>query len=380
MNYINQDFKTPGQLIQSLLSLRGWSQRALAIVLAMDETSVNRICADKRPVDAKLALALEEIFGTSANTFLDLQKSLDLAHARIVSVPDPARATRAHLYGDLPITEMIKRGWINAKDIRDPKVAEELMRFFVVNGLEDIEILPHAAKKTAVNEEATPTQLAWLYRVRSIASEMLVARYSPGALRSALGKLKLLMTAPEEARKVPRILIECGVRFVISESLSGSKIDGVCFWLDSRSPVVGISMRHDRIDNFWFVLRHELEHVLQEHGRESMMLDTDLKGERAGNGPNVPEEERIANIAAAEFCVPRVQMDAFVARKAPFFSERDLIGFSKILGVHPGIVAGQLQHRLNKYDRFRQHLAPIRYCIRPTAVVDGWGDVYPLEM
>ena len=64
-------------------------------------------------------------------------------------------------------------------------------------------------------------------------------------------------------------------------------------------------------------------------------------------------EERIANKAAADFCVPKSQMDAFIARKEPLFSDRDLRGFARILGVHPGIVAGQLQHRTGRYQIFR---------------------------
>jgi HTH-type transcriptional regulator/antitoxin HigA len=128
----------------------GWSQRLLAIVLGMDETGVNRIVANKRPIDAPLALTLEEVFRVPAERFLDLQKSYDLALARIEVKPDPERATRARLYGDLPVSEMIKRGWIKAKDVRDPLVRSELMRFFQANRIEDIEILPHAAKKTSV--------------------------------------------------------------------------------------------------------------------------------------------------------------------------------------------------------------------------------------
>jgi len=80
-----------------------------------------------------------------------------------------------------------------------------------------------------------------------------------------------------EARKVPRILAEHGIRFLIVESLPSAKIDGVCFWLNDVSPVVALSMRFDRIDNFWFVLRHELEHVVQRHGLSKMMLDANLR-------------------------------------------------------------------------------------------------------
>lgn len=381
MSTENQGFRTPGQLIQALLDDRGWSKRTLAIILAMDETGINRLVADKRPVDAKMAVFLEEVFGVPADRFLTLQKEFDLAQARITVQPDPGRANRARLYGDLPVPEMIKRGWIHAESVKDTKTVEsELMRFFGVNRPEDIEVLPHAAKKTAVSVEATPAQMAWLYRVKQIAADMLTGPYSPDAVKAALAKLKPLMMSPESVAQVPRILAECGIRFVLVESLPTAKIDGVCFWLNDKSPVIGMSLRFDRIDNFWFVLRHEMEHVLHLHGRAAAMLDAELEGDRAGTGMDISEEERIANGAAQEFCIPTSQLDAFIARKAPFFSERDLIGFSRILKVHPGILAGQLQRRTGRYDRFRDHLAKVRAIISPNAIKDGWGDVAPVEL
>lgn len=373
------DFRTPGQYITALMAERGWTQRTVAVVLAMSESAVTRFISGKSSVDAKLALALEEVFSVPADSFLSLQRALDLAQARLVTKPDPGRATRALLYGDLPVAEMIKRGWISAESVRDPKVENELMRFFGVNRSEDIEILPHAAKKTAVSEPASPAQLAWLYRVKQIASDMMVPPYSPQAAAAAMPKLRALMVSPEGAARVPRIMAECGIRFVLVESLVSAKIDGVCFWLNDTSPVVGLSMRFDRIDNFWFVLRHECEHVLRGHGRAAAMLDAELQGDRAGVGPDVSEEERVANRAAQDFCVPEATMDAFIARKAPFFSERDLVGFARVMKVHPGIVAGQLQRKTGRYDRFREHLAKVRAIIAPNAIKDGWGDVAPVE-
>lgn len=372
----SKDFRSPGQFIQALLDQRGWTQRTLAIVLDIGETTVNKITSNKQPIDADLALILEEVFAVPAEKFLALQKDLDLAQARIIANPDPGRATRALLYGDLPVAEMIKRGWISAEGVRDRKNVEVgLMRFFGVNRLDDIEILPHAASKTEANTPLTPAQLAWLYRVKQIASDMLVSPYSPQALTAALGKLRKSMIAVEEVASVPRIMMECGVRFVIVESLASAKIDGVCFWLNERSPVIALSLRYDRIDNFWFVLRHEIEHVLQMHGT---MVDAELEGERAGTGEGVAVEERIANAAAQEFCVPAKSMHDFVIRKAPFFAERDLIAFARILKIHPGIVAGQLQRKTGRYDRFRDHLVKVRSIISPNAIKDGWGDVAPV--
>lgn len=380
MEFKNKTYRSPGQLLVDLLKSRGWTRRSLAIVLAMDETGVSKMVADKRHIDGSLALMLEEVFGVPANVFLTLQSELDLNRARLVANPDPGRAARALLYADLPINEMIRRGWIAAESVKDTKTVEkELVRFFGVERVDDIEILPHAAKKSTANTDATPAQIAWLYRVKQIASEMLACAFSPDAVRFALSRLRTLMSTQDGVANVPRVMAECGIRFVLVEALTGSKIDGVCFWLDDKSPVVGMSLRFDRIDNFWFVLRHELEHVLQCHGKSGAMLDAELEKERAGTGPDVAEEERVANEAAQSFCVPADSLDAFVARKAPFFSERDLIGFARILKVHPGVVAGQLQRKTKRYDRFRDHLVNVREIIAPNAIKDGWGDVAPVE-
>ncbi len=373
------EYKTPGQLIEGLLKERGWTQRVLAIVLGVDETGVNRLVADKRPVDATMALALEEVFQVPAERFLELQRTYDLAMARITARPDPARATRARLYGDLPVSDMIKRGWVVAKDVRDKAVEPELLRFFGTNRLEDIEILPHAAKKTQVSEPATPAQIAWLYRVKRIASEMLVGRFSQQNAEALVPRLKQLLVSPEGVRKVPRIFAEAGIRFLIVETLPGAKIDGVCFWLNDRSPVVALTTRFDRIDNFWFVLRHELEHVLREHGKDKagFMLDAEL--DAGANDSTLPDDEQVANDAAAEFCVPKKMMDAFYVRKYPFFHDRDILAFAKMINVHPGLIAGQIRRRTNRYDRFGNYLVKVRNSVLPSAVSDGWGSVYPVE-
>jgi len=372
--------RTPGQLLRKLLEVNGWSQRVLSLITGMGETGVNKMLSDRQSISAEHALVFAEVFGVPAEKFLEIQRNYDLAKARIAAIPDPARATRAHLFGGLPVSEMIARRWLQAEDIRDVSYVEaSLAKFFGVRSVDEIEILPHAAKKTQVAAETTPTQLAWLYRVKQVASGMMVGQYSPAALESAIKRLSPLLSAPEEARKVPRVLSESGIRFVIVESLSAAKIDGVCFWLDDFSPVVGLSLRYDRVDNFWFVLRHELEHVRRFHGRTTVTLDSELEGEKAGVSSNLPEEERVANEAAADFCVSREKLARFIARKEPFFAERDLIGFARTIGVHPGLVAGQIQRYTGRYDLFRKHLAKIRSSVAPSAMVDGWGDVAPVD-
>ena len=377
MEINKNDFKTAGQLLEHLLKNKGWSNRVLAIVLGIDETGISKIISNSKAVTPDIAILLEEVFEISAQLFLSLQRDYDLAKARIEARPDEGRSTRAHIFSGLPVPEMIKRGWLDVSDIRDVSNVElALSKFFGVDSVEQIEILPHAAKKTMVSESTTAVQLAWLYRVKQIASEMIVGKYSNFSVRRAIELLKPLTSAAEEARKVPRILAECGIRFLIVEALPSSKIDGVCFWLNEESPVIGISARFDRIDNFWFVLRHELEHVLQEHGKSIITIDADMEG----GSDLINEEEKVANIAAAEFCVPQKTMDSFIARKSPVFAERDILGVAATLRIHPGLIAGQLRYRTGRYDRFTNHLVKIRSIVAPSAVVDGWGDIAQIEI
>lgn len=364
------DTPHPGFYIREELEAREWSQRDLAYILGTPEQAVNMILSGKRGVSPEMAKALAEAFDVHPDLFANLQRAYDMARAR---EPDSAVGRRARLQSKYPIREMIRRGWLEDSDAA--MLEMQMARFFGVSDIAEIPHMQHAAKKaSAYYEETPPAQLAWLFRVRQIARTVVVGRYSERALRDALRLLQGLLVDPEEARHVPRILGECGVRLVFVESLPNAKIDGVCFWLDKSSPVIGLSLRFDRIDNFWFVLRHELEHVLRKDGQVREIIDVDVVMAGAGD---LPPEEVAANDAAADFCVPKPEMDSFVARKASFFAERDVVGFARRLNIHPGLVVGQIQRRTQRWDFLRRHLVKVRAHVLPAAVVDGWGVAAP---
>ena len=360
----------PGTFIREELDARGWSQRDLAYILGVKEQGVNPILSGKRGISAEMAKALGGAFDVPAEFFANLQKAYDLSSAR---EPDRGVALRGRIQDKFPLREMIKRGWIEDSD---PSMLEvQLARFFEVTSFTQVPHLAHAGKKTSY-EDYPPTQLAWLFRVRQIARSMVVPRYSQKALEAAISTLERLRGDPEEVRHIPRILQECGVRYVLVESLPGGKIDGVCFWLDKRSPVIGISLRFDRIDNFWFVLRHEIEHVMKKHGQDREIIDVEIETP----SETVPNQEKVANNAAADFCVPQEEMQSFYLRKNPYFSERDTIGFAHRMGVHPGIVVGQIQKMTERWDFLRRHQVKIRNHILPSAIADGWGQAAPVEI
>lgn len=371
------DIPHPGEFLREELDARGWSQRDLAYILGVPEQSVNVIVAGKRGISPEMAKAFGNAFGVSAEYFANLQQAHEMSKAR---APDPGVARRALLQSVYPIREMIRRGWLADMDVG--LLEAQVMRFFCKNNLTDVPCMDYAAKK-ADYSVTTPVQWAWLFRVRQLAAEMLVAPFSEKKFGELLAELPRFMIDPEEVRHIPRALAVCGVRYLIVETLPKANIDGVCFWLDNNSPVIAMSTRYDRIDNFWFVLRHEMEHVANKDGRGALSieyLDIDLEGDRAGDSLALPAEERRANIAAANACVPSGDLESFFIRKYPYISERDMLGFAQRVQRHPGIVVGQLQRRMDRYDWLARYKVKVRQFLIGNSTMDGWGVPAPASL
>jgi len=366
---------SPGTFIKIELEVRGWSQRDLAFIVGQTEQQLNPLLSGKRAITPDMARLLADAFDIPAQFFANLQSQYDLANAK---EPDPAVRTRAELQSTYPVRDMIRRGWV--EDSEASLLQLQVDRFFeVANDSDPRRAIAFAAKKTHYTD-TPPNQLAWVFRVRQLARGMKVPSFSAERLRDSLPQLRALMIDPEAVREVPVILASCGVRFVIVEVLPNAKIDGVCTWLNNESPVIGMSTLYDRVDNFWFVLRHEIEHVLLGHGRDTFGVVDHLAGDGASDGEGMIEEERLANAAAVDFCVPRQKMDSFYARKYPYFSERDVIGFSAVVETHPAIVVGQLQRRMKRYDYLRKYQVPIRRHVISECVTDGWGHVAKADL
>jgi HTH-type transcriptional regulator/antitoxin HigA len=363
--------KHPGYYIREEMEARGWLQRDLAFIMGVPEQSVNLIVGEKKGISPDMAQLLGAAFDVPGEFFANLQQAYDLANAK---QPDAAVAVRRGMQSVFPVREMMKRGWIQQSDT--PMLESQLTRFFEATSSGEIPYLAHAAKKTRhETREIPPAQLAWLFRVRHIAKSVAAPAYSEKGLRNALKAFEALMVAPEEARHVPRALAECGVRFVLVEKLPGAEIDGVCFWI-GNSPVIGMSMRRDKIDNFWFVLRHEIEHVLRGDGRKDEVID--ILDEQPAD--DLPEEERIANEVAGDFCANAQKVDSFMKRKHPFYYEKDVIALARLLQRHPGLVVGQMQKRMKRHDWLVRHTVKIRSFVLPGAITDGWGQVVPVEI
>lgn len=366
----------PGEFLRDELDERGWTQTEFAEIIDRPLRLVNEIVNGKRGITPETAKELGAALGTSPELWMNLDSAYHLWKTDPVS---PSIGKRAKLREQYPVRDMILRNWLRPSE--DTEVLEsQLLRYFEVGSIEDTPPLAYRAaarRSDAEEEELSPTQLAWLYRVKHVASAIPVSKYSKKKLLSALSQLRDFREFPEDIRNIPQLLEDCGTRFVIVEPLPGSKIDGVCFWIND-SPIVGLTLRFDRIDNFWFVLRHELEHVLNEEGKEKAVVDSDLNYSEEGD--ELPPQEVSANTAAAEFCVPQDRLEDFIARKGPYISRKDVVGFARSIEVHPGLVVGQLQWKLQRFDLFRSFLVSIRDKIVPVAMTDGYGQMMPLQI
>lgn len=363
----------PGEILREELEERGWTQTDLAEIIGRPVGMVNEIIVGKRGISPETARGLAAAFGTSAEFWMNLDAAYQLSRVR--NGDGDVIARRARLYAKAPVKEMIRRGWIEASD-NVAVLEDQVLKFLQVSAVDDDPVIfPYAARQaTPYDQPPTAAQQAWLFRARQLARAVDVKPFSTKNLEETLSRLRLLTHAPQEVRQIPRVLSDAGIRLVIVQPLSGTRIDGACFWID-EGPAIAMSVRFDRIDNFWFVLMHELGHV--KNGIQSLDIDLDTVKSEDGRPPS----ERDADEFAVENLVPQQQLENFIARVRPLYSARRIEAFARILGVHPAIVVGQLQYRREiAYSSFRKMMVPIREWITASTITDGWGATLPAQL
>jgi HTH-type transcriptional regulator/antitoxin HigA len=363
----------PGEFIKDELAARGWTQDVLAEITSIPAPVISNIVKGKRAISPEIASHLAAAFGTTAQLWMNLETSYQLwTDTRA----DVNVARKAQLYALAPVSELVKRGWIEATKNLD-LLEERLLQFLEQKNIDEPSKLVYATKKST--EQANASQVAWVHRAKKLAKGIHAARFSDESFARTLKRLKELRKNPEDIREIPKVLAEGGIRLVLIEGLAHGKIDGATFWLDEHSPVIALSMRHDRIDHFWFALMHELGHVANRDALGGLpILDVNLVGDETIPSEDKSEIERRADLFAQDFLVEQKEIEKFIGRVAPLYSKQKIKNFSARIGVHPAIVLGQLQHR-REVDWFhsREMLVKVREILISGALTDGWGHTPP---
>ncbi|MFZ0320007.1 MAG: HigA family addiction module antitoxin [Candidatus Sulfotelmatobacter sp.] len=361
----------PGKILKQKLGEKGWSQGELAAILGVGRQTVYLILAGKTSISKEMAVKLSAAFGNPAAEWLKWDSLYKLA----VSETDASGVGKmARLYGVAPVRDMQRRGWLNLT-VDPVELENELKRFFGVVSLDADIAFPVATKRTMTLSNLNPAEKAWCFRARQLAQSMIVAPFQSDRLAALGKKLRRLAAYPKEARHLARLLSEYGIRFVVIEPLPGVKIDGAAFWIDDNEPAIALSLRHDRIDGFWFTVMHEYAHI---RAGDAISVDTDLVDEMKGISVALVEDEaeRLANDRAADALVPKTELWSFISRVGPYYSRERVIQFAHTMKIHPGIVVGQLQYRKELgYSALRELLPKIRDAVIGTALTDGWNQV-----
>ena len=368
----NDEQLQPGDALRELLDSKGWTREELAAITGRSRQNIYEILSGRNGVTPEMAVILGAAFSNEPSYWLKLD-----AHYRLKRLNRDSTDVerRARIFSIAPIRDMQRRGWIgDTKSLE--KLERELKQFFGAESLDQITGLSVSTRRSgSYSSGLTIAQKAWCFRVRQMAHAMpLKRRFDASRLNSARRDLRRLAALTKDARRVPTVLADYGIRFIVVEPLPGIKVDGVAFWLDNESPVIGVSVRFDRIDAFWFTLMHEFSHIY--HG-DALSFDMSLVGgDDSDEQPMLLEDEmeRRANEEAASYLIAAKDIDSFIRRVGPLYSKQRIVQFANRIKIHPGIIVGQLQNRNEiGYSANREMLTKIREVVAQTALTDGWG-------
>lgn len=188
--------------------------------------------------------------------------------------------------------------------------------------------------------------LSFVYEKEKFISSMLnVPQYIP-ITSDVLNKFTKNSLDENFPLVAPKALLELGIILLYEESIPSAKVDGVVYVNNHGNPVIGMSLRFSRIDNYWFTLMHELSHVLLHYNQLDSPIIDDTEREFD------PEDliEAQADRMALDLLIPRSMWRGCAAKRS--LKESDLFLFSKEVGIHPAIVAGRIRKETGSYKFF----------------------------
>lgn len=351
----------PGQIIARELDARGWSQKDLAEIMGRPVQAINEIVGGAKQITPNTAHELAQVFGTSPEFWMNLETNYRLYLARGEQGGEDI-VRRSRVYGLAPVKKLIKRGWIKAPESID-ELERRVCAFLEISSPEEEPRFEVAVSRRHSVERGPvdSAQIAMLKRAKWLAASQKVARFDRKKFRAAIPQLLECARKADGVAGVPKLLASLGVHFVIVPPLPQSFLDGATF-NRGDNPVIMLSLRYDRIDNFWFTLMHEVAHVAAGH--QGIFVDNDLDQEAKGS------EEVAADTLAQDWLIDPERYKGFLSTTRPRYSRQSIVDFSGEIGRHPGIVLGRLHHEKKVHY---SHLRPMLERVRPMLM--DWVDV-----
>lgn len=190
---------------------------------------------------------------------------------------------------------------------------------------------------------------AWVAHVTDVAGECIVKRTFKASTISKdfLKSLALLSPQVDGPRKALDVLKDVGICVVLENGLPGMSIDGASFHTAEVGPVLALTVRHDRLDNFWFTLFHEIGHICLHLAEPTDEIFVDSEED---SDSDETEAEAEADAFAKDSLIPRDTWLRSDARR--FGNEVSVVALARQIGIHPAIVAGRIRHERRDFRIF----------------------------
>lgn len=329
----------PLVLIQARIA-RGMSQRDLGAFLGVAEQQIQRYEAERYR-----SASLERLAEVAAALDITVRETAQLrTEPPADEGPDSPWA--------FPVTEMYKRGYFEDFEgsvAQARKLAKELVPAFFRSA--SYNWAPSALHRRTVRAGANLQQAAlaaWEARVSYLAEQHppLVPFDRDAITADWLQALVSLSVRDDGPRAAAEHLYKSGVGFVVEPHLPGTLLDGAALCTPSNLFVVALTLRHDRLDNFWFTLLHEVAHLalhIRVDGYRAIFDETEAPG-------HLPIEDE-ADLFAQEALLSADRWRTCVSRFTQ--TEKAVVSDAAKLGIHPAIIAGRIRREANDYTLFR---------------------------
>ncbi|MDC8010957.1 ImmA/IrrE family metallo-endopeptidase [Tahibacter soli] len=338
----------PVDAIEYRMSEQRLRQKDLAPYLG-GKNRASEILARKRSLTLDMIRALHEAL------HIPLQSLVAPMRER-TSADEKTEADDQFEWNEFPVSEMRRRGWFEGIASADQDNPQTLVRKFLEQVGEKSNLHPALFRRTFRGPGSTGASryslIAWTSRllIRAKTLERTYPAFDRTALSaSALRNLAELSTKDNGPWLAQGFLKDLGIVLLVEPGLPGTLVDGAALLSKAGHPVIGLTLRFDRVDSFWFTLFHELAHV-EHHLSESEEAFIDRTDDEDGHDPVESE----ADLIARDTLIPRAYWRASSVSSNP--TKTGILAFAKNLNIHPAIVAGRVRFESKRYDRFGELL------------------------
>jgi len=329
----------PGSTVAAILSARSLSRESFADALGESIEKVQRLLLGLETVNDDLADRLSRSLGSSRAFWLarEAQYRTDSERIRLREVG----VSREDWVKQFPTREMATLGWIGNFRSSD-QAADECLKFFGVADVAAWQARYAGAAAVAAFRMSSSVKAntgavtAWLRWAELVAGRTPCAHWDPEAFRGRLQIAKRLTWQKNPAIFLPnlrRLCAEAGVVVVVARTPRGCPASGATRFLSPNKAMMVLSFRYRSDDQFWFTFFHEAAHLLL-HGPDALFLEDE--------GEVTSDEEREANEFAEATMVPPEHLAELVTLPR---DKESILRFARRIGVAPGLIVGQLQHR-----------------------------------